>query len=504
MLRRIVLVVFVLLLCGGGIPLSRAHARVGGPDVYVSFRADLAPYGEWFEYGSYGWVWRPVHVHRGWRPYVDGHWVLTDFGWTWVADEPWGWAPFHYGRWFYDDAYGWAWVPGDEWAPAWVSWRSGAGFIGWAPLPPWATWSVGVGFVGDVWIRPAGYCFVEDRFFIAPHVASHVVSLERNVTLIKETRNITSYGTVNGRIAKRSLDPRQVERAVGHPIAQRRVEALRAAAPRPLRAAGREEPARAAARERGREGARTVEGSHGRARAPEARRGGHENATAGPQRHEHNRAAAATPRREEHGRASVTTPRHAEQRRGEGAAQGRHEHGPTAKAAPAEHARRHAAAPGREQHVRKERASTTHAHANAPTTHAHAPAAATHAHAPAAATHARAPAAAKTTHAPRASASAQRGTRPARETARSGAERRPVERRAAERAPEPAARAPERHPASTGGVRHAEGTVPAVTGHRQGGEHQASRAVPPSNRRSDGSSARRSQRKPQPGEPGTR
>lgn len=31
---------------------------------------------------------------------------------------------------------GWVWVPGVEWAPAWVSWRVGGGYIGWAPLPP--------------------------------------------------------------------------------------------------------------------------------------------------------------------------------------------------------------------------------------------------------------------------------------------------------------------------------------------------------------------------------
>src|SRR2546423_9736807 len=27
-------------------------------------------------------------------------------------------------------------VPGDEWAPAWVSWRSSKDYVGWAPLPP--------------------------------------------------------------------------------------------------------------------------------------------------------------------------------------------------------------------------------------------------------------------------------------------------------------------------------------------------------------------------------
>src|ERR1035438_2108408 len=49
--------------------------------------------------------------------------------WTWVSHEPWGWTPYHYGRWF---LYGksWMWWPGPvdgegnyrpEWAPAYVS-----------------------------------------------------------------------------------------------------------------------------------------------------------------------------------------------------------------------------------------------------------------------------------------------------------------------------------------------------------------------------------------------
>ncbi len=32
------------------------------------------------------------------------------FGWTWVNDEPWGWATYHHGRWFFHDGY-WNWSP---------------------------------------------------------------------------------------------------------------------------------------------------------------------------------------------------------------------------------------------------------------------------------------------------------------------------------------------------------------------------------------------------------
>ena len=49
---------------------------------------------------------------------------------------PWGWAPFHYGRWGWTPALGWFWGPGLVWAPAWVSWRYTNGHVAWAPYAP--------------------------------------------------------------------------------------------------------------------------------------------------------------------------------------------------------------------------------------------------------------------------------------------------------------------------------------------------------------------------------
>ncbi|MFA7227139.1 MAG: DUF6600 domain-containing protein, partial [Dysgonamonadaceae bacterium] len=98
------------------------------------FYQALAPYGRWINNREYGHVWIP-NVGKNFRPYVtNGYWVMTNYGNTWVSDFEWGWGPFHYGRWYYDDIYGWAWIPGYEWAPAWVVWRNGGGFYGWAPL----------------------------------------------------------------------------------------------------------------------------------------------------------------------------------------------------------------------------------------------------------------------------------------------------------------------------------------------------------------------------------
>lgn len=102
----------------------------------VEFDAPLAAHGTWVHVGSYGRCWRPAHVAVEWRPYASGEWVWTDCGWYWSSDEPWGWACYHYGCWVYDSSVGWVWVPGVKWAPAWVSWRVGGGYIGWAPLGP--------------------------------------------------------------------------------------------------------------------------------------------------------------------------------------------------------------------------------------------------------------------------------------------------------------------------------------------------------------------------------
>ncbi|HVZ89173.1 MAG TPA: DUF6600 domain-containing protein [Polyangia bacterium] len=109
------------------------------PQAYSQFQTSLAPYGAWDYDSSYGYVWSPSVsvVGAGFVPYANnGHWVMSEYGWTWVSDWNWGWAPFHYGRWVVRGGRGWSWVPGTMWGPAWVSWRSGNGYVGWSPLPP--------------------------------------------------------------------------------------------------------------------------------------------------------------------------------------------------------------------------------------------------------------------------------------------------------------------------------------------------------------------------------
>lgn len=112
--------------------------------------------GDWQQDPSYGAVWLPRAMPVDWAPYRDGHWSwIAPWGWTWVDDAPWGFAPFHYGRWTQIERR-WAWVPGHLpqrpiYAPALVAFIGGSSVsgklamgsgdaprpgVGWFPLAP--------------------------------------------------------------------------------------------------------------------------------------------------------------------------------------------------------------------------------------------------------------------------------------------------------------------------------------------------------------------------------
>jgi hypothetical protein len=111
--------------------------------------ADLDTYGSWSTTSTYGAVWYPRDVGPDWAPYRDGHWAWQEpWGWTWIDDAPWGFAPSHYGRWAWVNNR-WGWLPGPRnrrpvYAPALVAFVGGRNWsvsvgsspIGWFPLGP--------------------------------------------------------------------------------------------------------------------------------------------------------------------------------------------------------------------------------------------------------------------------------------------------------------------------------------------------------------------------------
>ena len=132
--------------------LERERLRAGKS--YVSSDMigdeDLNRYGKWQRTQQYGNIWIPDNVNSNWAPYRTGQWVwIRHWGWTWVDEQPWGFAPFHYGRWVHIDRR-WSWVPGPRdvapvYAPALVVFVGGRNFdlgqrgsrdVAWFPLGP--------------------------------------------------------------------------------------------------------------------------------------------------------------------------------------------------------------------------------------------------------------------------------------------------------------------------------------------------------------------------------
>lgn len=173
-------------------PAAPSAAPEDAPD-FEDFRHGLSPYGRWVQTPEYGLVWVPdasIQV-AGWRPYLHGQWVWTRYGWTWVSDEPFGWATYHYGRWGFRVGLGWFWVPGYVWGPAWVVWRRGPDVIGWAPLHPGHVW-VGVGYPVHVdhWV------FVRHAHFHAHPIHRHWVHHHHHFHHTHWVRNWRSQGRV--------------------------------------------------------------------------------------------------------------------------------------------------------------------------------------------------------------------------------------------------------------------------------------------------------------------
>ena len=127
-----------------------ASARYVSPE--MTGAEELDRHGRWEQHPDYGALWLPLVVQADWAPYRHGRWAwVRPWGWTWIDEAPWGFAPFHYGRWVSWRGR-WGWVPGayvarPVYAPALVAWVGGGGgwgvsvqiggpTVGWVPLAP--------------------------------------------------------------------------------------------------------------------------------------------------------------------------------------------------------------------------------------------------------------------------------------------------------------------------------------------------------------------------------
>ncbi len=141
--------------CCGSTSTDNRRSRRAQSTRYVSAETTgydaLDRYGRWDTLPDSEAVWFPTSVPDDWAPYRFGHWdSIEPWGWTWIDDQPWGFAPFHYGRWINVDGH-WGWVPGDVvphpvYAPALVAFvdapddsgdgPDGGPDVGWFPLGP--------------------------------------------------------------------------------------------------------------------------------------------------------------------------------------------------------------------------------------------------------------------------------------------------------------------------------------------------------------------------------
>ena len=163
---------------------------------------DLDDYGDWRDDSNYGHVWFPTRVSAGWAPYREGHWDwISPWGWTWVDDASWGYAPFHYGRWVTVGGR-WGWVAGPVdvvpvYAPALVVFlgAGGIGFggnVGWFPLGPREvyvpSYHVSRGYMNRVNISNTT-------------VNNTTITNVYNTTIVNKSTNITNVTYLNKNVA---------------------------------------------------------------------------------------------------------------------------------------------------------------------------------------------------------------------------------------------------------------------------------------------------------------
>ena len=147
---------------------------------------ELDSHGRWRVDPRVGAVWYPNGVDAEWAPYRAGHWAwVAPWGWTWIDDAPWGFAPSHYGRWLFI-AGRWGWVPGryvarPAFAPALVGFygrgpTAATPWVGWFPLAPGEAYQPGfvasarhverLNVGASIGVNPGGYRYAQTSFAV--------------------------------------------------------------------------------------------------------------------------------------------------------------------------------------------------------------------------------------------------------------------------------------------------------------------------------------------------
>ncbi len=211
-------------------------SRVAPPAVVAAMTGgdELRVVGDWADSPRYGAIWYPP-VEKTWVPYRNGHWgYVAPWGWTWIDDASWGFAPSHYGRWVQDGPR-WGWIPAERggrerqreapvYAPALVSFISigigvsvaagsdrrlgeGRGSVGWVPLGP-----------REAYVPPYR---TSDRYVKAVNVGNVT-----NVTTNNTVTNVNNVTTITNLVNRDAATVVPVTAMTGSQPVAARVEAV--------------------------------------------------------------------------------------------------------------------------------------------------------------------------------------------------------------------------------------------------------------------------------------
>jgi hypothetical protein len=218
---------------------------------FQSFYDELSPVGEWIKISKDEinddlkdgegqgfssdiiqqdedvYIWRPTGVDDGWHPYLNGKWIYTTQGWLWASNYSWGWAVYHYGRWWNSKLYGWVWLPGHVWAPAWVRWKITDGHIGWCPLSPYAKWNIYTGITLNNYHythRDEDWIFVNKSGFMDEISQKNRVDVSRNGSYLQKANDVLNIKYENSRMQNYGPDVKDIENKLGKKIIAKEIK----------------------------------------------------------------------------------------------------------------------------------------------------------------------------------------------------------------------------------------------------------------------------------------